>query len=525
MDSVVHQMGAGLKTTLACAVSVGSALVLVAASAPGQAPSWGPGQLGVTVTVLSTPEGHAVREGFVGLSMEYPAVAEYAGQDPSHLDPVLVQLIRNLAPGQRPILRIGGNTTDWAWVPGVGGSRPPWVKFSLTPEWLSVAAHLVRSLRARVIPSLNLEADRPALAAAEAGALTDSFGLSNVLGFEIGNEPELYSSFTWYRTAAGVSVRGRPGRYNFAGFLRDYAAVAAAVPGLPLAGPSTGDSPAWTRPLPEFLRLDPRVRVVTEHRYGLDHCSPSDPVPTIPRLMSPRAQFDVAESVATQVRIARAHHVSLRIEELNAVSCGGRTGVSNSFASALWALETLFESVRVGVDGVNIHTRTRGVNSLFTTRVVNGRWTASVKPEYYGLMMFAQDIPPGSRLLSTTGGTRDPRVHVWAARLPTGAVRVTFINEDPGRSGSIAVKIPGASQSASLLRLSAPALAATSGVTLGGGDFGPATATGVLSEPQSVAAGATRGRYVIVLPAGSAAMLTVGRTHQAGSLSRSAPPS
>jgi hypothetical protein len=515
-------MGAGFKTLMGFAASVGSALVLVAANALGHGASWAPGESGVTVTVLSTPEGHAVRAGFVGLSMEYPAVEEYAGKDPSHLDPVFVQLIRNLAPGQRPILRIGGNTTDWAWVPALGGSPPRWVKFSLTAGWLGVAGHLVRFLRARVIPSLNLEADRPALAAAEAGALGKSFGLSNVLGFEIGNEPELYSSLTWYRTAAGVGVRGRPARYNFAAFLRDYAAVAAAVPGRRLAGPSTGDSPAWTRPLPEFLQLEPRVRVVTEHRYGLDHCSPSDPVPTIQRLISPSAQIGVAESVARQVRSARAHHVSLRIEELNAVACGGWPGVSNSFASALWALETLFESVRVGVDGVNIHTRTRGVNSLFTTRLVNGRWTAGVKPEYYGLMMFAQDMPPGSRLLSTTGATWDPWVHVWAARLPTGAVRVTFINEDPGRGGSIAVVIPGASQTASLVRLSAPALAATSGVTLGGGDFGAATATGVLSE-QSVAVPATRGRYVIILPAASAAMLTVGRNQQASTLSTSAP--
>ena len=35
------------------------------------------------------------------------------------------------------------------------------------------------------------------------------------------------------------------------------------------------------------------------------------------------------------------------------------------FASALWALDMLFESVRVGADGVNVHTHGYGLQSIY----------------------------------------------------------------------------------------------------------------------------------------------------------------
>jgi hypothetical protein len=168
-------------------------------------------------------------------------------------------------------------------------------------------------------------------------------------------------------------------------------------------------------------------------RYGLDHCSRDDPLPTIPRLIASTAQSGVARSVGLPVSEALTRHVSLRIEELNAVACGGRPGVSNTFASALWALDTLLEAARVGVAGVNIHTRSEGVNSLFSTHLVNGRWLAVVKPEYYGLITFAQNMPAGSRLLRTSPAVKGTRIHSWAARLPDGRIRVMLIDEDPRR--------------------------------------------------------------------------------------------
>ena len=77
-------------------------------------------------------------------------------------------------------------------------------------------------------------------------------------------------------------------------------------------------------------------------------------------------------------------------------------GVSDSFASALWALNALFAMARVNVDGVNLQTRLRAQQAV-RDREVHGRWQAQVSPVYYGAMMFAQAAPAGSRLLAISG--------------------------------------------------------------------------------------------------------------------------
>ena len=78
----------------------------------------------VYATVGSEPAGQTMAPGFVGLSLEYKAVRAYTGSNPNAINPVLVQLLRQLAPGQAPVLRIGGDSTDATWWP-VRGVIPP----------------------------------------------------------------------------------------------------------------------------------------------------------------------------------------------------------------------------------------------------------------------------------------------------------------------------------------------------------------------------------------------------------------
>ena len=118
------------------------------------------------VTVGRATVGRAVPAGFVGLSMEIPSVVSYAGQDAQAIDPVFEQLIRNLAPGQSPVLRIGGDSTDWSWYPVANMRRPPWIRYTLTPHWIGVTRALAEALKARLIFGVNLEANSSSVAAA-----------------------------------------------------------------------------------------------------------------------------------------------------------------------------------------------------------------------------------------------------------------------------------------------------------------------------------------------------------------------
>ncbi len=462
-----------------------------------------------TVTVSLRPLGRAVPDGFLGFSLEYPAVAAYAGTDPAAVNPVFKELIRNVTPGQSPVLRIGGDSADSTWWPVPGMARPPGVSYTLTPDWLQVTRALVRSLGARVIFALNLEVDSPHLAAAEARALIAGSEPGSVRAFELGNEPELYGSFTWYRTPAGQTVRGRPATYGITAFMRDFAKFPAALPDLPLAGPASGGA-GFLPYLDQFLAAEPRVRVAAVHRYPLQLCfvgRRSPRYPTVEHLLSPRSSVGLAQSFAQAVAVARARGIPLRIDELNTVSCGADRAVSQTFASALWALDTLFAMVRIGIEGVNIHTFPGAGYELFRFSRAPGGWIASVSPEYYGLLMFARAAPAGSRLLHVAGAT-GADLRIWATRLPGGRIHVLMINEG-AHPRVIAVRVPGGG-AGRLERLTAPGLNASVGITLGARSFGAETATGRLSgavRTSSVVPG--RDGYVVSLPAASAALLGV----------------
>ncbi|HTU87920.1 MAG TPA: glycosyl hydrolase family 79 C-terminal domain-containing protein [Solirubrobacteraceae bacterium] len=477
-------------------------------AADAAAPTAAKGALSLTVGSRTT--GHPIAAGFLGLSLEYSAVEAYAGQDPNAVDPVFAQLIRNLSPGQSPSLRIGGDTTDWTWWPVPGVAKPGGIKYSLNANFAHVTGALARDVNAKLIMGINLEADSAKIAATEARELESQVGPSSIQALELGNEPELYGSFTWYTTKTGLHVKGRPAGYDFADYQGDFSRISAALPKVPLAGPATG-APKWIPELGAFLPKHPQVKVATLHRYPLQQCympAASSKYPSIAHLLAPSASQGLADSVAPYVGVAHARHVSLRIDEMNTVSCGGAPGVSNAFVSALWALDATFQMARVGVDGVNFHTYPGAPYELFNFKRQNGRWQGFVAPEYYGLMMFAQAAPAGSSLLRLSGSLGS--VRAWATRAPDGTIHIVLINDYAGQSRTVAVRIAGAGQPAVLERLQAKSLSATTGVTLGGQTFGSATKTGMLAGRSTLTnVSQTGGAYVVRVPQGSAAMLTL----------------
>jgi hypothetical protein len=435
------------------------------------------------------------------------------GDDPAAVDPVLVQLIRNLTPGQAPVLRIGGDSTDQTWWPTPGVVAPilPVANYALTPGWFQTTAALARALNARLILGINLAIDQPALAAAEAQAMLTQIGRRSIAAFEIGNEPDLYGSYPEYMSPGGLLVPVRGEGYDFGDFMEQFAAVDQALPHLPIAGPALARGSRWVVDLPQFVVAEPGLRMITLHLYSLTRCDtpPSSPLyPTIAHLLSDSTTTALTRSVASSVALADASHLELRVDELNSVTCGGTAGVSNTFASALWALNALFALDQAGVTGVNIHMFAGAQYAPFSVAEADGVWSASVAPEYYGLLMFAQATPTGSRIMPSVS-LRRARVKVWATITPDKTIRVVLINESAS-SRNVVLKAPhGAAGRATAERLLAPSLSATNGVTLRGLTFGASTDTGILSGVSHVARiSPVKGLYRIGLPAASATMLT-----------------
>ena len=501
---------------LAVAVAIGAVLIAshrtsahetnaADTATAGHAPA---GALSLTV---GGSTGRTIPSGFLGLSLEYPAVLPYTGTDPNAINPVFLQLVRNLTPGQAPDLRIGGDTSDWTWWPVPGVPKPNGVRYSLTKNWVQVTAALSKTLGARMILGINLELDSATDASAEAQALVDGIGRSSIEGLELGNEPELYGSFTFYDLPDGTKVTGRPKSYDFPAYVKDFTRISESLPkDVPLVGPATG-AKHWIPELPNFLAAQPRVRVATLHKYPLQTCfiAPSSPqYPTVAHFLSPVASEGLANAIAPFVGTAHARHVPLRIDEMNSDSCGSAPGVSNGFVSALWALDAVFQMARVGVNGVNLHTYPGATYEMFTFNHRDGKWHGFVDPEYYGLLMFAQAAPAGAHLLRTSGSLGN--VRAWATRAPDGTTRVVLINDYTAQTRTVAVRIPGAQGAATLERLRGKGLTATTGVTLGGQGFGTDTTTGTLAgRSAATAVRPANGTYVVRMPKASAAMLTL----------------
>ena len=262
--------------------------------------------------------------------------------------------------------------------------------------------------------------------------------------------------------------------------------------------------------------------MVTVHSYWLNACLSASKLPgypTVSNLLNPYPPSRLTRSLAQYASISHADHLPIRIDEMNAVTCGGRPGVSDVFASALWLLNALFEAAADGIDGVNIHTFPGTANEVFSFSRVNGEWLGTVAPEYYGLLMFSQAAPAGARLLQIaqrdTGQTR-----VWATLDKDGDTRLLLINDSLTRSSSVDVQTVVADEPAELERLLAPSAYAKRGITIDGQSFGAQTATGALAGPTStttLAPSSSRSgaaSYAVTLPAASAALLTIPPTRQ-----------
>jgi hypothetical protein len=118
-----------------------------------------------------------------------------------------------------------------------------WV-VELTPAWLQAARTVVRHAAVRLILDLNLITGSPSAASLWARAARADLPSRSIAGFEIGNEPDIYSRSFWITRLSGRGLDAAilPGDLTSAGYAEDFRSYALRLkrvaPSVPLLGPA-----------------------------------------------------------------------------------------------------------------------------------------------------------------------------------------------------------------------------------------------------------------------------------------------
>jgi len=466
-----------------------------------------PGGLPVTVAINPLAPGPVVPERFLGLSFEAAALTQLSQYNNRGN---LVSMLRSLGPG---MLRFGGITADEnvAWT-DAQTPRPAWASSVIGPAQMHALGVLARRSGWQVLLTVGLAHYEPTAAAREVAAAHRALG-ANLAAVEIGNEPNSYGShglreLPWLAQTYEEEVTS----YR--------QAIDALTPGVPIAGPDISGSGIFSD-WGEAEALTQQPVLLTGHHYPLG-CVQTPP-PSIELLLSEETRAREARSLATYMSLEPITGIPVRIDEANTVSCGGTPGISNTFASALWASGYITQAMTAGTAGINLQGNPKncpGYTPLCTpdpAAIASGQLSA--EPEWYALLLTSSLV--GTRPLpSTISASTAPNLAVASFLGPEHSFKVVLVDDEPQGAQPLALhlQLGSADGNAQILRLTAPAQSASRGVLLGGRAV---AADGLWSPPARPPTVPVRGGTVaLALAADSAALVTVSSARPAHRRSR-----
>ncbi|KAJ8094605.1 hypothetical protein PM082_010611 [Marasmius tenuissimus] len=316
---------------------------------------------------LPLTASHSLHPALASFSIETAFFITYTGNI-SNPNPLTRNLLENLKnrTGHPAEVRIGGITADSTY--WNASQKTPLFNFiddsgalqntTIGPEFWDAIKQLLPE-GTELTFNLNLEdLDYPAtleMAQTAAQALPPS----QLVGLEIGNEPDHYLRFT----AQNYTAIWRPWSKNIS------LALNYTTPQFQLA--TTAEDPLWPYDAPgadaqlgcvSALKAgandNDTVKSCSEHTYQYSVCDPPRiAVATLPNLVNHTRlgmYLDLWQPRVDFVRDALGPHAFV-IGEYSSVSCSGKDGVSNTFGQALWLLDTTFYAASLNISRMYIH--------------------------------------------------------------------------------------------------------------------------------------------------------------------------
>jgi hypothetical protein len=319
--------------------------------------SQGQSKVRVALSIPKDATGPHMPIDFVGLSYEVQQLA-----DPTFFSAQNSGLIREFkALSSTGVLRLGGNTSEFAyWKPKPDSPEPehPQVRevvgepkahyYAVTVEAVRNLAEFLQATGWACVYGVGMGTNTPARAAEEAVFASETLG-DRLQYFQIGNEADLFDRH----------LRD-PKTWSAKTYLQEWLALARAIAARVQAAkfgmPDVASKVSWLTEIADewpSTQVPPRVTTLTHHYYFGGPAT--NPEVNIPSLLKPATMQKVQNTANITSAAAKKMGARVRMTEGNTCYRGGKPGVSDVFAAALWSADYSLLLASNEYSGVNLH--------------------------------------------------------------------------------------------------------------------------------------------------------------------------
>lgn len=406
---------------------------------------------------LSIPQ----KGSFMGFSIEFTVVNQIFGVNATYLQVPFLNLMALLRERAGEVhIRVGGNTQETAVLvdslPGgvmVAKEHGTTNDVTATPTLLYTAEvfYTMANISALVNTKWFLgipfnDTNNLRLGIAEVGEAVLS-GPGYLLGFQVGNEPDLYAAH-----------QNRPSTYSPSDYFGEFGVVVNAVNNdvnIPvknnLVAPSiTGKwtpESVWDTGLVESYSSSLGALAV-EH-YPTDNCyalygigSPVIPQDVFQNFLNHTSGINIIAPYLNSTNYAQATGKPFIMMETNTASCGGLPGISDTFGATLWALDFGLQMAYSNFSGAMMHVGGQDVYyNPFTPPPTNQssyhQWT--IGSVFYSAIFIAEAFGPSGNaqiidLQANTNNMFTPAYAIYENGAPVRLVLFNYVSDPSGAS-------------------------------------------------------------------------------------------
>jgi len=442
------------------------------------------------LTLPAEANGPNMPADFVGLSYEVQQLV-----DPNFFSPKNTGLVREFkALSSHGVLRLGGNTSEFAyWQPTPSSPEPEHPKtrevegepkahfYAVSEEAVHNLAEFLKATGWTCLYGIGMGTNVPERAADEAEFVARTLG-GSLQYLQIGNEVDLFDRH----------LRD-PKTWNVKTYLDEWLslarAISARVPRAIFGIPDVATDISWLPKIADLwpsIQNPPHVSTLTHHYYFGGPAT--NPEVSIPNLLKPATMAKVQNNADIAAGAASKVGARVRMTEGNTCYRGGKPGVSDVFAAALWAADYSLLLASNNYSGINLHggTGKSVANSVggtlpgdvmlqqqgqnpdqiashphpFYTPVATFGGEYMLEPVAYGLK-FAGLLSGGTFLktdLTERLQASGVNATSYAAKMPDGAISVIILNKDADRDLDLTVSFVVKSGAVAIETLHAPQL-------------------------------------------------------------------